>query len=591
VLISTENFYANSHFGIFVHFRVVCAITILLKPTNTLIYSAYRMYPMKIRNITTTASIAALLALTGCSSNQGTVGASADTDTAARLAALKEKEAQLAAREQELQSRQAAMTSGDSSAPATMYSPSGALLPPNAKAGECYARLLVPPRFASKTEKVLAKPEGERLEIIPAKYETVTERVMVSEASEKLVPVPATYETVSERIQISDGELIWKYGHNGIKSARSSKALMADSGLINAARSLGLPENAQAGQCFAEYYMPASYETVSEKMLKSEASQRVETIPAKYEMVTEKVLVSEAYETLTPVPATYETITEKVMVAPGYTDWKISECSGGACFAPGVQKVSGVADRIDQATGEVMCLVEVPPKYKTITKRVMKTPPTTKKTTVPAKYNTVKVRKLVAPASEKLVQIPATYQNVSRTVKKSDPMTNWCPSGSARASAGGACASGKPTGNALCLTQTAPQYRTVSRQVVKTPASSKKVMTPEQYKTVKVRKLVTPASERRITIPAKYETVTRSEKISEGEVKWMPVLCQVNMTRAKIREIQSALAKAGYYKGPIDGIVGTQTTRALQKFQTAKGLTATTYLTVESIKALGVNPS
>ena len=175
-------------------------------------------------------------------------------------------------------------------------------------------------------------------------------------------------------------------------------------------------------------------------------------------------------------------------------------------------------------------------------------------------------------------------------MKASDPMTNWCPAGSARASAGGACASGKATGNALCLTQTAPKYRTVTRRVIKTPASSKKVTIPAKYNTVKVRKLVTPASERRITIPAAYETVSRREKVSEGEVKWMPVLCQINMTHAKIREIQQALAKAGYYKGPIDGIVGTQTTRALQKFQTAKGLTNTSYLTVEAIKALGVNP-
>lgn len=545
---------------------------------------------MNLRQITTAASLAALLAVGGCASQEGTVGASADKDTAARLEALKQREAELAAKERELAAKQA--SAGSAASTSTMaYSPSGALLPPDAKPGECYARVFVAPKFETKTEKVLAKPEGERLEIIPAKYETVTERVLVQEASEKLIPVPATYGTVTEKVQVSDGSSNWYYGRNGIKSAKSSKARLADSGLINAARSLGLPESVQAGQCYAEYYKPATYDTVTEKMVKAEASQRVETIPAKYEWVEEKVLVSEAYETLSPVPATYETVTEKVLVSPGYTDWKVSECAGGACFAPGVKRVQGAADRIDQATGEVMCLVEVPPKYRTITKRVMKTPPTTRKTTVPAKYKTVKVRKLVSAASERVVEIPASYQTVSKTVKASDPMTNWCPSGSARASAGGACASGKPTGNALCLKETAPRYRTVTRRVVKTPASTKKVTTPAQYKTVKVRKLVTPASERRITIPAKYQTVTSSHKVSEGEVKWMPVLCQINMTHAKIREIQTALKKAGHYQGPIDGIVGTQTTRALQKYQKQKGLTTTSYLTVEAIKALGVNPN
>jgi len=541
---------------------------------------------MNLKQLITTASVAALLAVGGCASKDGTVGASADKDTAARLAELKQREADLAAKERELASMQ--QTAGAATTTAPSYSPSGALLPPDAKAGECYARIFIAPKFASKTEKVLAKPEGERLEIIPAKYEMVTERVLVQEASEKLIPVPATYGTTTEKVQISDGELIWRYGRSGIKSAKTTKARLADSGLINAARSLGLPENAQAGQCFAEYYKPAAYDTVSEKMLKAEASQRIETIPAKYEFVQEKVLVSEAYDTLTPIPATYETVTEKVLISPAYTSWKVSECAGGACFAPGTKRIQGAADRIDQATGEVMCLVEVPAKYKTITKRVMKTPPTTTKHAVPAKYKTVKVRKLTSPAAERVIAIPASYQTVSKTVKSSDPMTNWCPAGSARTSGGGACASGKATGNALCLTQTSPQYRTISRRIVKTPASTKKLTTPAQYKTVKIRKLATPASERRITIPAKYQTVTHTEKVSEGAVKWMPVLCQVNMTHSKIREIQSALKKAGHYRGPIDGVVGTQTTRALQKYQKAKGLTSTSYLTVEAIQSLGV---
>ncbi len=544
---------------------------------------------MNLKQLTTAASLAVLLAVGGCASKEGTVGASADKDTAARLEELKKREAELAARERELAAKQQASSGAATSTVA--YSPSGALLPPNAKPGECYARIFVPPKFETRTEKVLAKPEGERVEIIPAKYETVTEKVLVQEASEKLIPVPATYTTVTEKVMVSDGSLDWYFGRHGVKSAKGRKAQLADAGLINAARGLGLPENAQPGQCFAEYYKPATYKTVTEKVVKSEGGQRVETIPAKYEMVEEKVLVSEAYEKLVPVPATYETVTEKVMVSPGYTDWKVSECAGGACFAPGVKRVQGAAERIDQATGEVMCLVEVPPKYRTITKRVMKTPPTTKKITVPAKYKTVKVRKLVQPASERIIEIPPSYQTVSKTVKVSDPMTSWCPVGANKASAGGACAGGKPTGNALCLKQTPPKYRTITRRVMKTPASTKKVVIPAKYKTVKVRKLVQPASERRITIPAKYQTVTSRHKVSEGEVKWMPVLCQVNMTHAKIREIQRALKKAGYYRGPIDGVVGTQTTRALQKFQKAKGLTSTSYLTVEAIKALGVDPS
>ncbi|MDD5348212.1 MAG: peptidoglycan-binding protein [Candidatus Omnitrophica bacterium] len=37
-------------------------------------------------------------------------------------------------------------------------------------------------------------------------------------------------------------------------------------------------------------------------------------------------------------------------------------------------------------------------------------------------------------------------------------------------------------------------------------------------------------------------------------------------------EIQTALKKAGFYKGPIDGQIGTQTKESIQKFQKANGM-------------------
>jgi peptidoglycan hydrolase-like protein with peptidoglycan-binding domain len=42
--------------------------------------------------------------------------------------------------------------------------------------------------------------------------------------------------------------------------------------------------------------------------------------------------------------------------------------------------------------------------------------------------------------------------------------------------------------------------------------------------------------------------------------------------KGRIRQIQTALRKAGFYKGEIDGKEGPQTTRAIKAFQKAKGL-------------------
>ncbi|MCB1751997.1 MAG: hypothetical protein KDI74_09760 [Gammaproteobacteria bacterium] len=62
-------------------------------------------------------------------------------------------------------------------------------------------------------------------------------------------------------------------------------------------------------------------------------------------------------------------MTEKVLVKPAYTTWKSGR---------------GRIERVDNASGEIMCPVEVPAEYRTVTKRVMKSGPSTRKETIPA---------------------------------------------------------------------------------------------------------------------------------------------------------------------------------------------------------------
>ena len=571
-------------------------------------------------------ALTVLLSLGACSTTSGASGA--DTDTAARLAQLKKLEAELAAKEAALATRESSIAAGSASAGVSApiaVAGGGEMLPPNARPGECWARAWKAPTYKTVTERVLTKQASERLEVTPAEYGTSTERLLVKEASSRLVAIPATYGTETERVLTQPAETFWAYSNTGVTSARtglndgktsastrnSMGARMADSGVLSAARAGGVPANPSAGSCYAEYYSPAQYGTSTERLLKAQASQRLEVVPAVYETVTERVLVSEASETVRTIPATFGTETERVLVRPARTEWQVSECSGGACLTDGTQnRVAGVADRIDQSTGEIMCLVEIPAEYKTITKRVMKTPPRTERTPIPAKYETQQVRKLVKPASQRSVAIPEEYQTVTSTKRTSDPVTSWCSVGGGAAAtcaggnganggsnaAGCACSAGhnsgsRPTGNALCGVATPAQYKTITKRVVKTPATTRTETIPAEYKTVTVRKQVKAASERRIAIPEEYGTVTRQEQATPGAMQWMSVLCQKNMTRTKVQEIQRALQKAGHYRGPIDGVVGAGTISAIQSYQTSKGLVKTSMITIETVKSLGVNPT
>ena len=81
-------------------------------------------------------------------------------------------------------------------------SPEASLYPPQANPGECFARVFVPPTYATSSERVLNRSASERLEIIPAQYEWVEEKVMVKAASERIEVIPAKYEWVEEQVLV-----------------------------------------------------------------------------------------------------------------------------------------------------------------------------------------------------------------------------------------------------------------------------------------------------------------------------------------------------------------------------------------------------
>ena len=431
------------------------------------------------------------------------------------------------------------------------------LLPPNARAGECYAKVMVPAVYKTVDEKIVVVDASQKIEVIPAKYEWTEVRVPVQQESEKLVAVPAKFETIKEKIEIEAAHTQWRQGPG-------AKARAAGDQMVTAALALGLPKIANPGQCFNEFYQPAQFKTETEKLLKKAASENITTSDPEFMWIEEKVLVKEASERLVEVPAQYDVITEEILESPAYTTWKAGR---------------GLNEKVDNATGEIMCLVEVPAKYKTLEKRVLKTPVTIKKVEIPAEYKTVKVKKLVKPAQEQRTAIEAEYQTVEKRKKISNSKLSWEQEGAA--------GDGKATGKTLCLAEVPAKYKTITKQVIKDKATIEKVAVPAKIKTVRMSKLVAPPSEKRIPVPAKHQVVPKRSKVSAARLQWRPVLCQTNTTRELVLKIQGALQKAGLNPGPIDGSLGNATMRAIDAYQREHKLPHGG-LTLQTIEKLGI---
>jgi len=232
-----------------------------------------------------------------------------------------------------------------------------------------------------------------------------------------------------------------------------------------------------------------------------------------------------------------------------------------------------------------MCLVEVPATYKTVKRTVLKSPARTETVAVPAEYRTVKVRKLVSAAQEQRTPIAAEYGEVERQVVDQAAGFVWHEISNTDHP------TETRTGNKICLTESKPKFKTVTRTVVTQPAQSRTIEIPAKFKEVTVNKLVSAAREEVTEIPAKYRTVQKRELVKDGYMAWRSILCETNMTRSRIADLQRALQKAGHDIGAngVDGVIGAQTIAAVNDFQRANNLPVDRYINVATLKALGVS--
>lgn len=297
------------------------------------------------------ASLVVLL-IGGCSSTatKQQVGAEADNQATGIVQSVSDEQARSAEMLRELQAenarlaKQNTLLSQSSNRAMSSASSGGDLLPPNAKTGECYARVLTPATYSDTTERVERKPASYRLNVIPAKYAWGEEKVLVKDEGEKLKIIPATYRWVEE-----------------------------------------------------------------------------------------KVMVREPVDTIVAVPAKYKTVQEKILVKPAYKTWK---------------KGKGPIQKVDNSTGEIMCLVEIPAQYKTVVreelveqattkrtqlpaeykiikKRVIAEPEKVVRTAIPAEYKTVRVKKLSEPSKENRIEIPAQYATITKRTKLTNSSLEW----------------------------------------------------------------------------------------------------------------------------------------------------------------------
>jgi hypothetical protein len=276
------------------------------------------------------------------------------------------------------------------------------------------------------------------------------------------------------------------------------------------------PANAQPGECWCLFTVPATYKTVSEQVMVEPASCSFEMIPAVFEPRSERVLVcketkkqikipatfkTESYQALVSgescrtekIPAVYEDRSETVMVrkasqrrisvpavhqtesyqvcsSPARNEWKKTDCEG-----------KSAGGDLKMVSGECWCLVTIPAVFETRTRDVCVSKESCVMETIPAEFKTVCKKVCVKPEGNIKIAVPAVYE-------------------------------------------------TRTREVCDTKESCTTEVTPAVYKNVEKNVCVKDASKRRIEIPARYETRTREVCVTQETKVWRKTECDANNT-------------------------------------------------------------
>jgi hypothetical protein len=161
------------------------------------------------------------------------------------------------------------------------------------------------------------------------------------------------------------------------------------------------PPNAKPGTCYLQVYTPNEYEYKEVTEIDRPAYTKSISIPAIYEYVYDTLVLRPAEKRLEVVAETYTTVIETVLVAPPTTRWETGKIDPN-CLST------------NPADCRVVCLVEVPAKYTTYTRKVLETPSYTREVNIPAEIKIATKRILKTPAGVMDYEVPATYKTVMK---------------------------------------------------------------------------------------------------------------------------------------------------------------------------------
>jgi peptidoglycan hydrolase-like protein with peptidoglycan-binding domain len=288
----------------------------------------------------------------------------------------------------------------------------------------------------------------------------------------------------------------------------------------------GPPASARPGECYARIIRPAEYDAVPETVVTREGYDEMVASKPEFTAHDTQVVIKENGVRYEVRQPTWTTITETLVVKPAYDKLSITP----AKFETRTETVTVGQPRMVWKKGANLSSVKkVDAKSGEVYCLVEE----------PAETQTFTRRVMVAPEQVQRVTVPA-------------------------------------------------EIKTYTRQVMSDRGGVREIETPAQYKTMTVLELTRPAETSTRSIAPETRTIERLDLRKPERQDWVQVLCETNATVDRVVKLQTALMARGYYRGPIDGISGPATQKAVDAFEKANGIPHTGNVSMETLQRLGI---
>lgn len=157
--------------------------------------------------------------------------------------------------------------------------------------------------------------------------------------------------------------------------------------------------------------VPATFKTVTERVLVKDEAKSLSVIPAKWGTETVSYVSKEGGNTLRITPATFRPSSETIEVKPAYAVWELG--------APAPDCASSNPDDC-----RYWCYKGYPAEFTTIQTQVLGSAASVSKTPIGSRNASYKKTVLVQPARVVETVIPAQYKEITKTVLDKDAYTS-----------------------------------------------------------------------------------------------------------------------------------------------------------------------